>query len=339
MNNEAEINVEIPEITAMFVGTKGKYGFAQVVDDFPNAKEVRILTYSRIGYGNNNLKLRELQTLSPETKLCIIVALPGLKNPKIDGQYEYNQFREDSIVMELGKIKQQFDISQYSSKDVEMYVCFKNHAKLIGTENVLYIGSANYSDNSVQNYEAGMIIRDKSVIKEIYEKYFDEIVAVRYYADEYDTIRLKILSIAEGLENLKMDIDIFIYYFEDRAENADNMKKTYMMLLNKMKEVIMQLESCDGKLMETVLSDICGVQDVMEDISRQIYDAFDSGYEKDIEFFADYYEEYHKERMGVNSCDSWIDEDTPYILLSEEVEQEYYVSEYWTDELKKNMRW
>lgn len=165
-----------------------------------------------------------------------------------------------------------------------MYVCFKNHAKLIGTENVLYIGSANYSDNSVQNYEAGMIIRDKSVIKEIYEKYFDEIVAVRYYADEYDTIRLKILSIAEGLENLKMDIDIFIYYFEDRAENADNMKKTYMMLLNKMKEVIMQLESCDGKLMETVLSDICGVQDVMEDISRQIYDAFDSGYEKDIEF-------------------------------------------------------
>lgn len=79
MNNEAEINVEIPEITAMFVGTKGKYGFAQVVDDFPNAKEVRILTYSRIGYGNNNLKLRELQTLSPETKLCIIVALPGLK--------------------------------------------------------------------------------------------------------------------------------------------------------------------------------------------------------------------------------------------------------------------
>ena len=192
MNNEAEINVEIPEITAMFVGTKGKYGFAQVVDDFPNAKEVRILTYSRIGYGNNNLKLRELQTLSPETKLCIIVALPGLKNPKIDGQYEHNQFREDSIVMELGKIKQQFDISQYSSKDVEMYVCFKNHAKLIGTENVLYIGSANYSDNSVQNYEAGMIIRDKSVIKEIYEKYFDEIVAVRYYADEYDTIRLQI---------------------------------------------------------------------------------------------------------------------------------------------------
>ena len=146
MNNEAEINVEIPEITAMFVGTKGKYGFAQVVDDFPNAKEVRILTYSRIGYGNNNLKLRELQTLSPETKLCIIVALPGLKNPTIDGQYEHNQFREDSIVMELGKIKQQFDISQYSSKDVEMYVCFKNHAKLIGTENVLYIGSANYSD-------------------------------------------------------------------------------------------------------------------------------------------------------------------------------------------------
>lgn len=49
MNNEAEINVEIPEITAMFVGTKGKYGFAQVVDDFPNAKEaVKCITTMRL---------------------------------------------------------------------------------------------------------------------------------------------------------------------------------------------------------------------------------------------------------------------------------------------------
>ncbi len=64
MNNEAEINVEIPEITAMFVGTKGKYGFAQAVYDFPNVKEVRILTYSRIGYGNNNLKLRITNTIA-----------------------------------------------------------------------------------------------------------------------------------------------------------------------------------------------------------------------------------------------------------------------------------
>lgn len=160
-------------------------------------------------------------------------------------------------------------------------------------------------------------------------------MAVRYYADEYDTIRLKILSIAEGLENLKMDIDAFIYYFEDRSENADNIKKTYMTICDKVKEVIMQLESCDGKLMETVLSDIYDVQNVIEDIRHQIYDVFDSGYEKHIEFFADYYEEYHKERMGVNSCDAWIDEETPYILLSEEVDQEHYVSEYWTDELKK----
>lgn len=41
MNNEAEINVEIPEITAMFVGTKGKYGLLRSLTIFQMHKEVQ----------------------------------------------------------------------------------------------------------------------------------------------------------------------------------------------------------------------------------------------------------------------------------------------------------
>lgn len=336
MGNEAKIDVVIPNITAAFVGTKGTDGFAEVVDDFSNAKEVRILTYSKIGSGNNkyDLKLKDLRTLGPDTELQIIVALPGLKNQKTDGHYNSNRYREDSIVEELGKIKNQIDISQFSCKDVEIYVCFKNHAKLIGTENILYIGSANYSDYSFRNYEAGMVIKDKAVIREIYDRYFDEIVAVRYHADGYDTIRLIVLSIAENLENLKMDIDAFISYFEDRLENVEGMKATYLALLDQVKEVVAQFESCEGVLMENASSDMDEVQNALKDMQTQIFTAFDSGYEKDIEFFADYYEEHHMAKKGVYSTDSWIDEDTLYKLLSEEEEREYYISEYWTEELQ-----
>ncbi len=51
-----------------------------------------------------------------------------------------------------------------------MYVCFKNHAKLIGGMEKCSLYWFRLFLYSVQNYEAGMIIRDKSVIKEIYEK-------------------------------------------------------------------------------------------------------------------------------------------------------------------------
>ena len=80
------INCVIPDIEATFIGTKGCDGFAEVVKDFENANEVRILTYSRIGYKKRkNEKLRALQTLREDTKLRIVIALPEVKNFNNDG--------------------------------------------------------------------------------------------------------------------------------------------------------------------------------------------------------------------------------------------------------------
>ena len=76
------------------------------------------------------------------------------------------------------------------------------------------------------------------------------------------------------------------------------------------------------------------IQNNLEDIHIQILNEFDSGYKNNIEFFADYYEDQHMEKKGVTSSDSWIDEDTPYTPLSEDAEQEDYISEYWADEMK-----
>lgn len=53
---------------------------------------------------------------------------------------------------------------------------FSNHAKIIATDNSLYIGSANYSDESQDNIESGTLIRDKSVIKRIFDEVFPVIM-------------------------------------------------------------------------------------------------------------------------------------------------------------------
>ena len=45
--------------------------------------------------------------------------------------------------------------------------------KLIGTENIVYIGSANYSNESANNIESGVLIEDKEFIQRLYLEFFD----------------------------------------------------------------------------------------------------------------------------------------------------------------------
>lgn len=331
--DEIKDSVVIRNVTATFVGTKGKDGFAEVIKDFENAQEVRVLTYSKIGNGNDSdKKLKIIRELAPGKKLRIIVAIPGLLNKKINGQIHTNLYSEDDIITHLDKIKNQIT-AIYSSEDLEIYVCFKNHAKLVGTENVLYVGSANYNDYSHKNYEAGMIIRDKNSIKEIYEKYFDKVVAVQYCADKYDTIRLNLLSLVDEIEELEIFIHCFISCFDERVENFNSIKKQYEVISSRMEDITRYINDNKKNIPIALSEDICTIENDIDNISEFISGAFDSDYNKNMEYFADYYENEHMDNKGVFSSDAWIDEETPYVMLSEETEQEYYISEYWTQEI------
>lgn len=37
----------------------------------------------------------------------------------------------------------------------EVYFCFSNHAKIIMTDNIAYVGSSNFSEESADNFELG----------------------------------------------------------------------------------------------------------------------------------------------------------------------------------------
>lgn len=338
MSSKADIDVVIPGIMADFVGTRGKDSFDEVIQDFSNAEEVRILTYSRIGSYRFHSNLSLLKNLAPGTKLRIIVALPGIKNEKKkNGEYDYDRYTVDSIKEELKNIEYQLDLDKYASEDFEMSVCLNNHAKLVGTENILYIGSANYSDFSKRNYEAGMIIRDKKVIRKIYHDYFDQIVALRYYGDRDDEIRLNVLvmtdSLEKPLENLKMNIELFAYSYDERIEIMEKVKTIYLALVGQAEEIVGSLECYESNLVEKSIDVANEILGDLEAIKNYIFNGFDSLYEKTIEFFADYYEEEHMRRKGVTTSDAWLNEEMPYIKLCDEEEQEYLISQYWTEDL------
>ena len=75
--DEIKDSVVIRNVTATFVGTKGKDGFAEVIKDFENAQEVRVLTYSKIGNGNEIPLVNEF---SPSNKKSVALEfnLPSL---------------------------------------------------------------------------------------------------------------------------------------------------------------------------------------------------------------------------------------------------------------------
>jgi hypothetical protein len=79
---------------------------------------------------------------------------------------------------------------------------FSNHAKIIGTENIVYVGSANYSDESKDNIESGTIIRDKLFIKKLYEEIFPVILeeSTPYFEDNFNVFRLFTISSLNKLQ-------------------------------------------------------------------------------------------------------------------------------------------
>lgn len=54
---------------------------------------------------------------------------------------------------------------------------FENHGKLILTNNIVYWNSANFSDESVRNYECGTLSTDKKFIEYIHNILFPEIIS------------------------------------------------------------------------------------------------------------------------------------------------------------------
>ena len=85
-----------------------------------------------------------------------------------------------------------------------------NHSKIIGTENLVYIGSQNFSYGSRNNYEAGVVIKDKEVVEKIF-KSFDEIFNNgRYYGSDQVKKIISILYKVEKLEKIFEDYLLFI---------------------------------------------------------------------------------------------------------------------------------
>lgn len=154
-----------------------RYQYQDVLDDFYKAKTIRIATYgfnAQYEPTTNNLFNQFVHSRYTDAK--IIVGVPNIQK---------NIYDRDKWAIQLEKSVANIK-SCFTQGKVRINAM--NHAKLIGTENILYIGSENITSGSWRNFETGIIIEDKNIINNVYESIFDKIwdesipVSDQYYS-------------------------------------------------------------------------------------------------------------------------------------------------------------
>jgi len=155
----------------LLVLTQLQNSYQSVLDDFKNAKNIRICTYNISS--NKDVLLDLLKSLSDEVNIKIITNIPGRFENYFGDTYRVKASKIIKIYLEKlspKKFKSSFEI----------YFNFTNHAKIITTDNYGYIGSGNFSDESQNNIECGVLISNKKLIGQIDEQFFDTLIPQSY---------------------------------------------------------------------------------------------------------------------------------------------------------------
>ena len=178
-----------------------------VLDDFPKAKQIRILTYNISRNQYKNELINALKSIKEDADVKIVSNIPS-RMPTYFSTPAGDSMRR-SYRNNFTAYLERLNPENFQSNP-EVLFNFTNHAKIIGTENILYIGSANYSDESSDNIESGTIITDKEAINKIYEEFFPVIIeeSTPYFEDEFNVFRLFVLS-------MKAKFEKWLYWFDN----------------------------------------------------------------------------------------------------------------------------
>ena len=160
---------------AEFIMSKDELTYSAVIEDFKNASQIHILTYNISK--DQNVLLKALKDCEKDTEICIVSNIPGRWESYFGKTYA------DKAKRNISLYKSKLSPQKIAEK-AEVYFCFSNHAKIIMTDNIAYVGSSNFSEESADNFESGFISRDVDFIEFLQEEVFPWIIAS---SSEYKT--------------------------------------------------------------------------------------------------------------------------------------------------------
>ena len=184
--------------------SKGKLGFQRVLDDFPNADTIWICTFNLSKQGP--LLLRALEALPAGVNVHVVCSIPG----RWDTYYSTDVSRRAAV--EIRRYTRRLDPVRFDAS-VDTYFNFQNHAKLVATENIAYLGSANFSDDSARNYEAGILVTNADDIQKLVHDVFEPIrdASVQYLGKAGDRLLVQLHETQQTLDAVIEDLEMSFY--------------------------------------------------------------------------------------------------------------------------------
>ncbi|PZX07399.1 hypothetical protein C7437_101512 [Psychrobacillus insolitus] len=216
-----EVIARIPLGDIEFICSQGEYNFRDVLNDFPNAKEIFITTYS-IKY--NDELLQHLKNV--KGKVTLISSVPNVFKEEHLTKMSTER-RAAAIKTARRNIQNYIELFQKDKDSISHYINLDAHLKIVMTENIAYIGSGNFYGK--ENIEAGILIKNTDYI----EKLSNELIPLLTNHKKTIAIDSKIIINGEYFINLYTDLENII----------SSIKESYQDLFDRHIELIIKVES------------------------------------------------------------------------------------------------
>ena len=167
-----------------FFISQNNLNFIDIIENLDRSKNLIIVTYNI--FTKTNLILERLKLLENFEEIIIITNIPGRFE-----QYYGNQ--NEKARKEIQKYLDLLEPLNFKTH-VKVYFNFSNHSKIYLTDEVVYIGSGNFSDASKNNIEAGVIIKSHEQRQKLYEEVIKkiELNSIRYFGKEIEKHKNKL---------------------------------------------------------------------------------------------------------------------------------------------------
>lgn len=232
---------------------KDSFNFQRLLDKFNDAKNITIVTLDINSYLNRyNKLLKNLHQLQGKN-ITIISNIPKRLSDTKRKSYNRKHYDEDKEHKEIIRYFSALDPTRFNSP-TRVYFNFDNHAKIIIADEHIYIGSANFTEFSRNNFEGGVIIHDKNIAIQIEKSLCDEIISddstIRYAGNEKEPLS----TIADNLSKL-LDKFYGAIYVEDVNGNqiCKFFSNQFCTELDDLKDVIIQFETFISESDDTLI--------------------------------------------------------------------------------------
>lgn len=232
------INYKIKD--AEFIFSKECLGFQSVIESFENAVYINVVTYSLSARDDFLIELLHKAT-NDGIPVKIITNIPGRFN-----EYFSERNKENSKKI-INAYLNKLNPNKFHQL-LSTWFNFSNHSKIVMTDQIAYVGSANYSNLSGENYESGIISRDNGFINHLVGKVIPEIesTSLNYFYSKQNEILLDclidLLSIEDYIQRVLTDLSKTSYYvtgknYETGKEFNDCKDSDYDLRWNRLSSV------------------------------------------------------------------------------------------------------